>query len=106
MPSAHGRPGGASAIATDTSPNVILDVRSRHEYDSGHVPGARHLPFWKVLTSVQTIVPSREHPVTVYCGHGPRAWMAGALLRLRGYRHVCMLAGHMRRWKQDGKPLE
>ena len=85
---------------------VILDARSRAEYDSGHVPGARHLPLWKVLTSSSSDLPARGEPITVYCGLGPRAWMVGGVLRLRGRRHVRMLAGHMRRWKKDRKPLE
>jgi rhodanese-related sulfurtransferase len=85
---------------------VILDARSRLEYDAGHVPGARHLPLWKVLTTPASKLPPRSEPVTVYCGLGPRAWMVGGLLRLRGHRRVRMLRGHMRRWKKDGRPLE
>jgi rhodanese-related sulfurtransferase len=27
---------------------AVIDVRSRREYDSGHVPGALHVPFWRV----------------------------------------------------------
>lgn len=84
----------------------MLDVRSRREYDAGHVPGAIHLEFWKILIGRLERLPSRGEPLTVYCGHGPRAWMAGAVLRARGYRQVCMLAGHMRRWKRNGNPLE
>ena len=85
---------------------VILDARSRLEYDAGHVPGARHLPLWSALTASSSGLPPRDEPITVYCGLGPRAWMVGGVLRLRGHRDVRMLCGHMRRWKKDGKPLE
>jgi hydroxyacylglutathione hydrolase len=44
--------------------------------------------------------------MTVYCGHGPRAWIAKGLLRLRGFRRVSLLAGHMRAWRRAGRPLE
>lgn len=85
---------------------TILDVRSRREFDSGHVPGARHVPFWAVPFRASKVISSRSEPVTVYCGHGPRAWMAKAVLRAAGFRHVRLLKGHMRAWIKAGKPLE
>jgi rhodanese-related sulfurtransferase len=30
------------------APPVILDVRSQAEFTRGHVPGARHVPFWRI----------------------------------------------------------
>ena len=85
-------------------PAIILDVRSRREFDSGHVPGARHLPFWAALTRRVPAAP--DTPITVYCGHGPRAWLAKAALSARGFRRVRLLAGHMRAWRKAGRPLE
>lgn len=80
---------------------ILMDVRSRREYASGHVPGARHLPFWAVLFRMRELHAQPDTPIVVYCGHGPRAWMAKGLLRLGGFRHVSLLAGHMRRWKKE-----
>ena len=54
----------------------------------------------------EALLLARGEPITVYCVLGPRAWMVGGVLRLRGRRDVRMLAGHMRRWKKDRKPLE
>ncbi len=50
---------------------VVVDVRSKKEFDEGHVPGAIHLPFWKAGREWRTIASARELPVVVYCGHGP-----------------------------------
>jgi rhodanese-related sulfurtransferase len=83
---------------------VLIDVRSRREYERGHVPGATHLPFWRAWRV--PLPAGRDEPVTLYCGHGPRAWMAGVVLRARGMRRVGFLAGHMRAWRRSGKPLE
>lgn len=85
---------------------ITLDVRSRREYEQGHVPGARHVPFWLVWFRASSLAASRDDPITVYCGHGPRAWMAKALLRARGCTRVQLLRGHMRAWKRNGQPLE
>jgi rhodanese-related sulfurtransferase len=80
---------------------AILDVRSAREFAAGHVPTAAHVPFWAVVAGAA--VPSApEAEVVIYCGHGPRAYMAGAALRHRGYRRVVYLDGHMTRWQREG----
>jgi rhodanese-related sulfurtransferase len=84
-------------IDRGTAP-VVIDVRSKKEFDEGHVPGAIHLPFWKAGRQWRTIASGRELPVIVYCGHGPRAYIAGAALKRRGFTRVAYLAGHMKRW--------
>jgi rhodanese-related sulfurtransferase len=48
----------------------------------------------------------RDRPLVVYCGHGPRAYLAGAALQRHGFSHVMYLEGHMRKWKQMSLPLE
>jgi rhodanese-related sulfurtransferase len=85
---------------------VILDVRSAREYAAGHVPKARHLPFWSPLVRTPRFDIPTDEAIVVYCGHGPRAWIAAAALRVRGFRHVRLLRGHMRAWMAAGKPLE
>lgn len=84
------------------SPPAILDVRSRQEYRRGHVPGALHVPFWMIRWRLRRVPGARDNPVVVYCGHGPRAWIAGAALRRRGFRGVKYLAGHFKAWREGG----
>jgi outer membrane protein assembly factor BamB len=91
-------------IADGTAP-VVVDVRSKKEFDQGHVPGALHLPFWKAGREWQSIAPARDLPVIVYCGHGPRAYIAGAALKRRGFTNIVYLAGHMKKWRAMKLPL-
>jgi len=91
------------AIESGTAP-VVLDVRSRREFVAGHIPGARHVPFWQAW--FHPVPRSRDDgAVVVYCGHGPRARMAALLLRLRGVP-VALLTGHMARWRREHGPEE
>ena len=87
-------------------PPVILDVRSKKEYDSGHVPGALSVPFWRVKTTARTLPITPDKPLVVYCQHGPRAYIAGSALRRLGFTQITYLAGHMHRWLKDGRPTE
>jgi rhodanese-related sulfurtransferase len=89
---------------------AILDVRSRREYRLGHVPGAVSIPFW-VIQFLGPLLARRlpakpDQTLVVYCGHGPRAWMAAASLRLRGFRDIQYLDGHWSKWAREGRPVE
>ena len=81
---------------------VILDVRSRGEFEGGHVPGAIHVPFLDVGERAPSLPASTAEPIVVYCGHGPRAWIAGAALRRRGFTRISYLRGHMAGWRRAG----
>ena len=94
-----------ASIENGTAP-VILDVRSRWEYESGHVPGALHLPFYAIWSRHAEIKGKPKDPMVVYCEHGPRAWIGKAVLRMLGYTNVDYLNGHMAGWKNLGLPIE
>lgn len=80
---------------------TILDVRSRWEFSRGRVPGARHVPFWWLHRLLPLSLP-REETLIVYCTYGPRAWMAGTVLRWAGFRKIRYLTGHMAGWRRGG----
>lgn len=81
---------------------VILDVRSRGEFARGHVPGARHIPFWRMSGRIGELSIPRDSELVVYCGHGPRAVIAGRALRRRGFTRITYLEGHFTRWRGAG----
>ena len=68
-------------------------------------PGAVHVPFWRFAFGVPRGIPAGG-PVVVYCGHGPRAHFARAMLRAHGVPNVACLAGHMAGWRRAGLPVE
>lgn len=85
---------------------VVLDVRTRGEYERGHVPGAIHIPFLSVTGREDEIPGPRDEPVVVYCERGPRAGIARSALRWAGFTDVRYLEGHMKDWRQRGFPVE
>lgn len=81
---------------------VILDVRSRGEFMKGHVPGARHIPFWRVSRHLGELTIPQDSEVVVYCGHGPRAAIAARALRQCGFTRITYLEGHFSKWRGAG----
>jgi rhodanese-related sulfurtransferase len=91
-------------IAAGTAPTII-DVRTRGEYERGHVEGAIHLPFWKIGSRIAEVPGPPDRAIVVYCLGGPRAWLAGGVLRRHGFRNVGYLRGHMYAWRKAGLPV-
>ena len=94
-----------ASIKNGTAPTIV-DVRTQSEYQSGHVPGAIHLPFYSVWTRNTDIKSAKEDRVVVYCEHGPRAGLAKFGLWTAGFKHVVYLEGHMSGWKELDLPME
>jgi len=90
------------------TPPEIVDVRTRGEYETSHVPGAVHIPFYAIVSGAEELpgASSEDEPVVLYCEHGPRAGLARAQLWLVSERPVRFLEGHMKAWKADGLPVE
>lgn len=85
---------------------LVVDTRSRAEYEAGHVPGAVHLPFWRAGARHAELDADPGTHLLLYCGHGPRASLARAALRRRGYTRVGLLRGHYGAWwrrRGDGR---
>lgn len=81
---------------------VILDVRSRAEFAGGHVPGARHIPFWGISRRIGELSLPTDTELVVYCGHGPRAVIAARTLRRKGFTNIRYLEGHFAGWRGAG----
>ena len=92
-------------IKTGRAP-LILDVRSGFEFNSGHIAGAVHAPFTSVLNSLAAASCAKDDPIVITCEHGPRAQLAKVLLKMRGFRKVELLDGHMAHWRGMGLAVQ
>ena len=76
----------------ETEGAVLLDVRSRDEYDRGHIPGSRHISL-DSIERVKTEVPDPAVPIFAYCLSGGRSSSAVSRLKGMGYREVHNIGG-------------
>jgi rhodanese-related sulfurtransferase len=87
-------------------PLRILDVRSEREFAAGHVPGAVNIPFTKLLAGLKDVPGAVGDELILYCGHGPRAYIAATALRRGGRKGVVYLRGHWAAWQAAGLRVE
>ena len=71
---------------------VLLDVRTKEEYKSGHIPESRHLSVQNI-ENVKKAVPDKKTPVFVYCLSGARSSQAVQYMKRSGYENVTNIGG-------------
>jgi queuine tRNA-ribosyltransferase len=81
----------------------LLDVRSDHEWDAGHIEGATHIDLPELPARVEEI--DKDRTVVVYCRTGNRSDMAVAALADGGYDVAKMEEGLVG-WSEAGLPLD
>ena len=78
----------------------VIDVRTRTEYNEGHIAGAENID----VNQPDFIERLRlKADVAVYCRSGKRSQRAAALMAAEGYT-VYELGGGFDAWQQAGKP--
>nr|WP_302598838.1 rhodanese-like domain-containing protein [uncultured Cellulosilyticum sp.] len=80
----------------DTNKEIILiDIRSRAEYEEGHIPGCIHIPLPELEMRIEEVAPDFDQPIYYYCRSGVRTLTAGAILEHMGYTNLYDMGGIM-----------
>lgn len=84
---------------------LMVDVRTRSEFESGHVIDARHLPQEQVAQAGETLKKFREKIVIACCESGARSGAAARVMRAQGFTKVVNLRGGLQAWRSENLPL-
>ena len=72
---------------------IILDVRSREEYDQGHIPGAILIPDTEIEAKAADLLPDKDQLILVYCRSVRRSKLAAQSLADLGYTNIREFGG-------------
>ena len=67
---------------------LLVDVRTKKEFEEGHIKGAINVPYDETNNLITAIGFDKSRPVVVYCRSGNRSGKAKTELDKRGYTHV------------------
>jgi rhodanese-related sulfurtransferase len=86
---------------------VIAEILPAKYYESGHIPGARHLPLDGFETTAKTVAPNKEGRVVVYCASATctNSDIAARKLGEMGYTNVRVFKGGKAAWTDAGLAL-
>lgn len=72
---------------------ILVDVRTKQEFDEGHIANAVLLPVDQIQTSAADVLPDQDAVYFVYCRSGSRSGAATAMMVEMGYQNVFDLGG-------------
>ena len=85
--------------------HVVVDVRTREEYDAGHIPGAILIPNENIGTEPPEELPDRNQIILIYCRSGNRSKQAAQKLFDMGYTNIYEFGG-INTWTGEITPEE
>lgn len=97
--------------------DLLLDVREREEWESGHIQGAVHAPRglleWfadpasaQAKAEMTLLHGNAAAYIIVYCTGEGRSRLAGQTLQQMGYTNVWAMGGGFPAWTAQGFPVE
>lgn len=63
----------ATSLIKATKDLVIIDVRSKGEYQSGHINGSKLMPAGEMSSRISELEKFRGRPILVHCASGGRS---------------------------------
>ena len=72
---------------------IILDARTKEEFNEGHIDGAILIPEYEVSTRAEKELPDKDQLILVYCRSGRRSKIAAQALVDLGYTNVKEFGG-------------
>lgn len=89
-------------IGSNSRDLVVVDIRERDAFESGHIEGARNVPRGQLELRVNTEFPDPTVRILTCCEFGKISTLAAATLRELGYTRASAMDGGMKAWREAG----
>jgi hydroxyacylglutathione hydrolase len=93
-----------NTLMSTNDPITIVDVRTCGEWQSGHIPGAIHIPVDSLNEKIST--QNLEDKLAIICRTGYRSSLAASVASRQGFKDVINVDGGMVSWHQKNYPIE
>lgn len=80
---------------------AILDVRTREEFDNGHIPNAIQIDFYRPEFREEIAKLEKDKTYYVVCRSGARSGKTCTIMSEMGFGRVYNLEGGMLQWSGD-----
>ena len=86
--------------------NIVLDVRTKKEFENGHIPGAMNLDVNSAEFDQKVAKLQKDRVYLVHCAAGVRSARACDKMSRLGFPHLIDLAPGFKGWEKAGKQVE
>jgi rhodanese-related sulfurtransferase len=84
---------------------LIIDVRTKEEFASGHIPRAKNIPLSELSVRLEELRASQGQAIYLVCAVGGRSGQAQLVMNNAGFSTINVIGG-TNDWKRQGYPLE
>lgn len=84
---------------------IAIDVRSKSDFDAGHIIDALHLPAAELPGSLDKLKKHKDKPLILYCGTGTVSGQTARKLKAEGYTNTHVLKGGISAWRTENLPV-
>ena len=74
-------------ILKNNSKAILVDVRSKQEYNEGHLNGSINIPLYDLEKQLEKL-PDKQSTMIIYCRSGHRSRQAKEKLEKLGYENI------------------
>lgn len=78
---------------------VVLDVRTKGEFESGHIPKAKNIPVQQLSVRINELNRFKDTPILVHCASGGRSPSAVKALAKNQFTEIYHLNRGLMSWK-------
>lgn len=93
----------AYKLINENKNTVILDVRTKGEFESGHIPKAKNIPIQLISARIKELEKYKDTPILVHCASGGRSPSAVRALVKSNFTQVYHLNKGLMSWKHQLK---
>ena len=85
---------------------ILIDVRTRDEYDLGHITNAINLDFYSDTFQDSILVLPKNENIILYCRTNNRSTKTANILKENGFDNISVIKGGITEWVRNGNDID
>jgi phage shock protein E len=86
-------------MLTNNEIKLIIDVRTKEEYDMGHIENAINIPYDQIEDNLEYLKQYKNDTILVYCRTSNRSTIAANTLHNNNFKKVYAMTDGYSNWK-------
>ncbi len=94
----------AAQILKNQKP-TLLDVRTRREFNRGHIPESKLIPVQELQKRLGELAAYKHADIVIYCASGNRSTVASKILIDNGFKRIINMRYGIAQWSRNKHPV-
>ena len=85
---------------------ILIDVRTRDEYDLGHITNAINFDFYSETFQDSILALPKNENIILYCRTNNRSTKTANILKENGFDNISVIKGGITEWVRNGNDID